>query len=96
MHKCGSIIKGAFAGFPGGGLEKLNTWYEMLQHLIHHLLYILHRTIVHRKLEVVNNFKLIPQIHSRMQLWFRIFMTGSVTLYTNVGAKMSIIAMALL
>ena len=39
MHKCagkdvhhnnGSIIRGAFEGFAQGGLEKLNTRYEML------------------------------------------------------------------
>ena len=39
MHHCGgkdvyfndgSIIKGAFEEFTGGGLERLNTWYEIL------------------------------------------------------------------
>ena len=25
-----SVIRGAFEGFSGGGLEKLNTWYKML------------------------------------------------------------------
>ena len=43
MHKCGgrdvhqndgSIIRGAFEGFAGGGLEKLNTWNEM--YILHH------------------------------------------------------------
>ena len=33
-----SVIRGAFEGFSGGGLEKLNTWYKMLLYtnILHH------------------------------------------------------------
>ena len=33
-----SVIRGAFEGISGGGLEKLNTWYKMLLYtnILHH------------------------------------------------------------
>ena len=77
VHKCGgknvyfndrSIIKDAFEGFPRGGLEKLNTWYEMLQHLIYHLLH-----------QYITSNHRASKACSRMQLCFSNFLTGSVT-----------------
>ena len=57
MRKCGgkdvyfndgTVVKDAFEGFLGPELERLNSRYKMLLYTN-----ILHRTIVHRKLEVV-------------------------------------------
>ena len=67
MHKCGgknvyfndgTVVKGAFEGFLGPELERLNSRYKVLLYAN-----ILHRTIVHRKLEVVYNFKLFSHYY---------------------------------